>query len=62
VVEVHHTRVYEHARIGVAEVDLDLETRGHDHVAEILRAIGGAGYNVEEKRLERTNPPAGKVT
>ena len=53
VLEVQHTRVYDAGKLGVAEVDLDLETRGHDHVTEILGAISAAGFETELKRLDR---------
>jgi len=28
-------------------VELDLETRGHEHVAELLDALEAAGYEVD---------------
>jgi threonine dehydratase len=33
--------------MNAAEVELDLETRGHDHVAELLAALEAHGYAVE---------------
>jgi threonine dehydratase len=33
--------------MNAAEVELDLETRGHEHVAELLDAMEERGYEVE---------------
>jgi threonine dehydratase len=33
--------------MNVAEVEIDLETRGHDHVERLLDALRSAGYEVE---------------
>jgi len=33
--------------VGGAEVEVDLETRGRDHIDELLEAIRDAGYEVE---------------
>ncbi len=46
VIEVHHTRAFSH-RFGDTTLELTLETRGPDHVAEILRALRERGYHVE---------------
>jgi threonine dehydratase len=46
VIEVHHTRAFSH-RFGDTTLQLTLETRGPDHVAEILRALRERGYQVE---------------
>lgn len=46
VIEVHHTRAFSH-RFGDTTLQLTLETRGHDHVEEILRALRERGYHVE---------------
>jgi threonine dehydratase len=46
VIEVHHTRAFSH-RFGDTTLQLTLETRGHDHVDEILRALRERGYQVE---------------
>jgi threonine dehydratase len=47
VVEVHHTRAFTN-RFGDATLQLTLETRGPDHVEEILRALRERGYQVEK--------------
>jgi threonine dehydratase len=46
VIEVHHTRAFSH-RFGDTTLQLTLETRGIDHVEEILRALRERGYQVE---------------
>ena len=46
VIEVHHTRAFSH-RFGDTTLQLTLETRGPDHVDEILRALRERGYHVE---------------
>ena len=47
VIEVHHTRAFSH-RFGDTTLQLTLETRGPDHVEEILRALRERGYQVEK--------------
>ena len=46
VIEVHHSRAFSH-RFGDTTLQLTLETRGPDHVEEILRALRERGYQVE---------------
>ena len=45
VIEVHHSRAFSH-RFGDTTLQLTLETRGPDHVEEILRALRERGYQV----------------
>ena len=47
VIEVHHTRAFSQ-RFGDTTLQLTLETRGVDHVEEILRALRERGYHVEQ--------------
>jgi threonine dehydratase len=47
VIEVHHSRAFSH-RFGDTTLQLTLETRGVDHVEEILRALRERGYHVEQ--------------
>jgi threonine dehydratase len=47
VIEVHHSRAFSH-RFGDTTLQLTLETRGVDHVDEILRALRERGYQVEQ--------------
>jgi len=44
---IEHDRASKDIAVNAAEVELDLETRGHEHVAELLDAIEAAGYDVE---------------
>ena len=42
--EVHHQRAFTHQPVRSAEVDFVLETRGHEHVAQIIEALAEAGF------------------
>ncbi len=42
--EVHHQRAFTHLAVQHAEVDLVLKTRNHEHVREIVAALGAAGF------------------
>ena len=46
VIEVHHTRAFA-SRFGSTTLQLTLETRGTEHVEEILAALRAEGYTVE---------------
>jgi threonine dehydratase len=46
VIEVHHTRAFA-SRFGDTTLELTLETRGPEHVDEILAALRDQGYSVE---------------
>jgi threonine dehydratase len=50
VIEVHHTRAFAY-RFGDTTLQLTLETRGPDHVAEILHALRERGYQVQQMGL-----------
>jgi threonine dehydratase len=47
VIEVHHTRAFA-SRFGDTTLQLTLETRGPEHVEEILRALRERGYHVQQ--------------
>jgi len=47
VIEVHHTRAFA-SRFGDTTLQLTLETRGTEHVEEILSALRQHGYSVEQ--------------
>src|SRR5574341_803146 len=47
VIEVHHTRAFAY-RFGDTTLQLTLETRGPDHVDEILHALRERGYQVQK--------------
>ncbi|MHB9287556.1 threonine ammonia-lyase [Halobacteriales archaeon Cl-PHB] len=44
---IQHDRTSRDVAMDDAEVELDLETRGHDHVAEVIAALEHAGYEVD---------------
>jgi len=44
---IEHDRTSRDIAMNDAEVELDLETRGEEHVAELLAALEAAGYEVE---------------
>lgn len=46
VLQVHHDRLAARVGLGQAAVDLVLETRGFEHVAEVEGAITGAGFTL----------------
>ena len=46
VIEVHHTRAFA-TRFGDTTLELTLETRGQEHVDEVLQALRERGYQVE---------------
>jgi threonine dehydratase len=50
VIEVHHSRAFSY-RFGDTTLQLTLETRGPDHVEEILRGLRERGYQVERTGL-----------
>jgi threonine dehydratase len=47
IIEVYHTRSVQGLPICTSQVDLELETRGTDHINSISRALREAGYNIE---------------
>ncbi len=42
--EVHHERAFTHLPVQSAVVDFVLQTRGHDHVKQIVAAVEAAGF------------------
>lgn len=50
IVETSHDRAYYGVSLGDTVIDLTMETRGPDHIAELLSALGRAGY-VHERVL-----------
>jgi len=47
VVRIHHSREEKDLPLGQARVDLELETRGFEHVKEIVDALKGSGYRMK---------------
>ncbi len=50
--EVHHERAFTHLPVQSAVVDFVLQTRGHDHVRQIIAVLEAAGYHT---RLRNTD-------
>jgi threonine dehydratase len=44
---IQHDRTSKDVALNAADVELDLETRGHDHVAELIATLEEHGYEVE---------------
>ena len=47
VLDIHHRRGFADISVGDVEIVLQIETRGGDHVTEIIRALEGGGIKVE---------------
>jgi threonine dehydratase len=47
VIEIGHDRAYFGVNLGETAVDVTLETRGPEHIAELVSALGVAGYSYE---------------
>ena len=47
VLDIHHRRGFADIRVGDVEIVLQLETRGRDHVAEIIQVLEERGVRVE---------------
>ena len=43
--EVHHERAFTHLPVQSAVVDFVLETRGHEHVKQVISVLEAAGFN-----------------
>jgi threonine dehydratase len=44
---VQHDRTSRDVAMNEADIEIELETRGHDHIDTVLEALEGAGYRVE---------------
>ena len=49
IVEVHHTRSALSHRMGEASIEVEIETRGHEHTQEIIDALSQRGFHVERQ-------------
>jgi threonine dehydratase len=47
IVETSYDRAYHGVTLGDTAIDITMETRGPEHIAELLRALGAAGYTHE---------------
>jgi len=54
---IQHDRTSRDISMDDAEVEIDLETKGHDHVAAVLNALETAGYDIEVLTGEKTPRP-----
>ncbi len=48
IMDVAHNRAFGKLEVGGVELDLILETRGHDHIQQLLKAFHAAGINAQE--------------
>jgi threonine dehydratase len=48
IVQIHHDRTFGDTGLSETAVEMVLETRGFEHVAEVCAALGAAGYRVAE--------------
>ena len=46
ILQINHSRAFRHVTLGETEVELSLETRGREHVKEIVRSLGEQSYRV----------------
>ena len=47
VLHVFHDRLGRHLPVDLSSVELEIETRGSDHIEELLNALSGSGYEVD---------------
>jgi threonine dehydratase len=47
ILEVFHNRAFSRVDLGETAVDVTLETRGPDHIAELTRLLADGGYDLE---------------
>jgi len=48
--EVHHQRAFTMLAAQNVDIELVLQTRGHDHLVQVIGALRDAGFEAEEKR------------
>jgi threonine dehydratase len=47
IVETSYDRAYHNVNLGDTAIDVTMETRGPDHIAELISALGANGYTHE---------------
>jgi threonine dehydratase len=47
--EVHHQRAFTALAVQNVEIELVLQTRGKSHIADVLEALHGAGFQAQEQ-------------
>ena len=48
--EVHHQRAFTSLSAQNVEIELVIQTRGRQHIADVLRALHKAGFQAEEQK------------
>ena len=48
IVEVHHQRRFTHLPLESAEVEFVLQTRGPDHLEQVIEALEAGGFKPEQ--------------
>ena len=46
ILEINHERAFARGALGMTQVEVTLETRGHDHIKEIVTGLETAGITV----------------
>ena len=49
VLHISHDRLGRHLPVELSRVELEVETRGSDHIEELLQALSGSGYEVDAR-------------
>jgi threonine dehydratase len=49
VLHISHDRLGRHLPVELSRVELEVETRGSDHIVELLQALSAAGYEVDAR-------------
>ena len=44
---MQHERAFAKTTVGTVQVRLGLDTRGHEHISELVQGLHAAGYEVE---------------
>jgi threonine dehydratase len=47
ILHVSHDRLGRHLPVGLSRVELEVETRGSEHIEELLETLGNSGYDVD---------------
>jgi threonine dehydratase len=49
VLEIMHSRAFSEAKVGETAIDLVIETRGPEHIAEIEQALAERGFAAQRR-------------
>ncbi len=47
IIETEYDRAYHGVNLGEMAIEITMETRGPDHIAAIISALGAGGYTLE---------------